>query len=348
MKSTPIGLGIIGFGGFGRTFEILKGAPDLRFELRAVCGLNAEALRQRAQQAGVPYWTTDYRELIARKDVDVIAVCSPDHLHAQHSLAAIAAGKHVVSSKPNAVTLDEVRELVKMVRQKGVKYLAAYTMRQDQQYFAARRLFDDGDLGRLIAMEGHYLHDMRDTYDATPWRLQSPQDMMFGGCMHIIDILRAFGGDVETVQAFGNQGHLTATYPIQDNFYINMKFKSGAIGRVSGLYGIVHPPQPMHQFNLYGSKASLISEFGPSQMRVVFDRLAGHTPFITSFSPEPESRRFWYAPSILRYMRQFQDCLDHDREPDPGVVESAKSIATGVAAWESIRTGQVVEVCNEF
>jgi len=348
MTNTPIGLGIIGFGGFGRTFEVLKGAPGLRYELRAVCALDAEKLRQRAQQAGVPFWTTDYRELISRQDVDVVAVCSPDYLHAEHSLAAIAAGKHVVSSKPNAVTLDEVRELVKQVRLKGVKYLAAYTMRQDQQYLAAREMLDSGDLGRLIAMEGHYLHDMRDTYEATPWRLQVPQDMMFGGCMHIVDILRAVGGDVETVQAFGNQGHLTPAYPIPDNFYINLKFKSGAIGRVSGLYGIIHPPQPMHQFNLYGSKASLVCEFGPSQMRVVFDKFGGHPPFVTSFKPEPEARRFGYGPSIVRYMRHFQDCLDNDREPDPGVVESAKSIATGAAAWESIKTGQVVKVFNDF
>jgi hypothetical protein len=47
-------------------------------------------------------------------------------------------------------------------------------------------------------------------------------------------------------------------------------------------------------------------------------------------------------------MRHFQDCLDNDREPFPGVVESAKSAAVGIAAWESIKTGQVVKVVNEF
>jgi predicted dehydrogenase len=189
---------------------------------------------------------------------------------------------------------------------------------------------------------------MRETYNATPWRLQIPQDMMFGGCMHILDILRALGGDVDTVQAFGNQGHLTSTYPIPDNFYINLTFKSGVIGRVSGLYGIVEPPSAMFQFNLYGSKGSLVSEFGPSQMRVVYDKLGGHTPFVSTFQPEPESRRFHYGPNILRYMRQLQDCLDHDRQPIPDVVENAKSVALGAAAWESIQRGQVVKVCNEF
>jgi predicted dehydrogenase len=347
MKSTPIGLGVIGFGYMGRTFEAVKGAPDLRYQIRAVCGSNADKIRLGAQQAGVAFWTTDYRELVKRKDIDVVAICSPDPLHAQHALAAIEAGKHVVCCKPSSVTLEEAKDLVKQVRSKGVRYLAAYTLRQDQQYFAARQLLDDGDLGRLIALEGHYLHDMRATYESTPWRLQAPQDMLFGGCMHIIDILRAFAGDVESVHAFASIGHLTPTYPIPDNFYINMKFKSGAIGRVSGLYGIIHPPQPMHQFNLYGSKGSLVSEFGPSQMRMTLEKL-GCTPLVTSFSPEPESSRFWYGPNIVRTMRQMQNCLDHNREPDPGVVESAKSIAVGAAAWESIQTGQPVTACNEF
>jgi predicted dehydrogenase len=220
-------------------------------------------------------------------------------------------------------------------------------LRQDQQVIATRKLFSDGDLGKIIALEGHYLHDMRDTYEATPWRLQAPQDMLFGGGMHIIDILRYFAGDVDTVQAFASQGRLTPTYPIADNFYINMRFKSGVIGRVSGLFGIIHPPQAMHQFNLYGTKGSLVSEFGPAQLRLILEKI-GATPLVTSFNPEQESRQFWYGPNILRYLRQMQDCLDFDREPDPGVVESGKSIAAGAAAWESIRTGKVVSACNDF
>jgi hypothetical protein len=114
------------------------------------------------------------------------------------------------------------------------------------------------------------------------------------------------------------------------------------------LYGVVHPPMPMNQIGLYGSKASLITEYGPSQMRTVFDKLPGHTSFITSFSPEPESRKYWYGPNIIRFMRHFQDCLDNDKEPTPGIVESGKSVAVGVAAWESIQTGQAVKVFNDF
>ena len=348
VKKDIIRLGVIGFGSMGRTVDVLRNAPGLRYELRAVCSLRPDVLRQRAQQMEVPFWTTDYQELVSRKDVDVVVVYSPDHLHARHALAAIEAGKHVVCGKPGGTTLEEASQLVKQVRRKGVKFLAAYTLRQDQQFLAAKKLLDDGDLGKLIALESHYLHDMRDVYESTPWRLQVPQDMMFGGCMHAIDILRAVGGDVDSVQATANQGHLTPTYPLADNFFINLMFKSGVIGRVSGLYGVVHPPVPMNQIGIYGTRGSLIAEYGPSQMRVVLDKLPGHKPSVSTFAPEPESSKYWYGPNIIRYMRHFQDCLDNDREPFPDVVESAKSAAVGIAAWESIKTGQVVKVVNEF
>lgn len=348
MKKRKIGVGVIGFGSMGRTIEAIKNVPDLRFEIRAVCAQHAESLRQRAEQASVPFWTTEYQELVQRNDVDVVVVYSPDHLHTQHALAAVRAGKHVVCGKPSGTTLDEVRELVIEVRKQGIKFSAAYTWRQDQQYLAAKKMLDDGELGNLIALEAHYIHDMRDVYEATPWRLHVPQDMMFGGCMHAMDILRAIGGNLETVHAFANRGGLTQGYPIADNFFINLKFQSGIIGRVSGLYGVIHPPLPMNQFAIYGSSGTLVVEYGPLQMRLVLDKLPGHKPFVANYTPEPESARYWYGPNIIRYMWHLQECIDNHREPVPDVVDSARSVAVGVAAWESIRTGEPVQVCNDF
>ena len=57
---------------------------------------------------------------------------------------------------------------------------------------------------------------------------------------------------------------------------------------------------------------------------------------------------YGHGQTVIRYMQHFQQCLDQDLEPSPGVVDGAKSVAVGVAAWESIRTGQPVEVFNDF
>ncbi len=352
-KKGAIRLGVIGLGpnNMGSTFTLLKDVPDLRFRITAICALPEAVVNKCAEDIGVPFSTTDYKELVAREDVDVVCVFSPDHLHAEHCIGALEQGKHVVCTKPMVTRLEDACRLVALVREKGVKFLVGQTMRYDRQFLNARKLFDNGELGNLIALESFYVHDMRPVYEATPWRKIVPQDLMFGGCVHSIDVLRAFGGEVDSVQAVANQGRLTEGYPIQDNFFLNLKFKSGVIGRVAGLYGIVHPPTPMMQFNIYGTRGSLQSEFTdnePGQVKVVFDNMPGHNPYVAQFEAERDTSAYGHGATVIRYMRHFQHCLDDDLTPEPGVVDGAKSVAVGVAAWESIRTGQAEKVFNEF
>lgn len=298
----------------------------------------------------VPFWTTDYRELVARADVDVVCVFSPDALHAEHCAAVLEQGKHVVCTKPMVTCLEDARRLVELVRRTGVKFLVGQTMRFDRQFLHARQLFDSGRLGEPIALESHYIHDMRPVFDLTPWRLTMPQDFMFGGCVHGIDVLRAFGGNVRRVHAFARRGNLTPHYPLADNFFLNLEFSSGVIGRVSGLYGVVHPPLPMMQLGIYGSRGSLQGEFTdnwPASIRVVFDQAEAKQP-VTPFAAERDRSAYGHGAAVIRYMRHLQECIDGDRATLPDVLDGAKSVAVGVAAWESVRTGKVVEVNNEF
>jgi predicted dehydrogenase len=352
-KKDIIRLGVIGMGltNMASTLTLLKDVADLRYQITAICAVPESLVKSCADTFKVPFWTTDYRQLVNRDDVDVVCVFSPDHLHAEHCMGALQQGKHVVCTKPMVTNLEDARTLVNLVKQKKVKFMVGQTMRFDRQFINAKRLFDDGDLGSLIALESFYVHDMRPVFDFTPWRKTVPQDLMYGGCVHSIDVIRAFGGDVESVHAVAVKGGLTEGYPIEDNFFLNLKFKSGVIGRVSGLYGIVHPPTPMMQFNIYGSKGSLQSEFTdnlPGQVKVVFDKMSGLKPYVANFEAERDSSAYGHGATVTRFMRHFQDCLDNDLDASPSVVDGAKSVAVGVAAWESIKTGQTVKVFNEF
>ena len=353
MKKDPIRLGIIGMGlnNMASTFILVRNNPGLRYGITAICTRRQELLDACLSKFNIPFGSTDYHNIVGRDDVDVVCVFSPDHLHAEHCSAALRAGKHVVCTKPMVTSLEDAKKLVSLTREKNVKFLVGQTMRFDRQFQLAMRLFNDGDLGGLIALESLYLHDMRPVFEFTPWRLTAPQDFMFGGCVHSIDVIRAFGGDVDTVHANAIKGELTKEYPIEDNFFINIKFMSGVIGRVSGLYGIVHPPTPMMQFGIYGTKGSLQAEFTdnePGQIRVVLDKLPGHKPQISVFEPERDLSTYGHGVTVVRYMSHFQECLDNDREPSPNVIDGAKSVAAGCAAWESIKRGQIVKVSNVF
>ena len=353
MGEERIRLGVVGMGpaNMASTLTLLREVPDLRFRITAICGLGSDVMERCARDFGVPFWTTDYREVVGRDDVDAVCVFTPDALHAEHCAAALARGKHVVCTKPMVTRLEDAQRLVDVVRRTKRKFLVGQTMRFDRQFLEARKLFDDGRLGELIALEAYYLHDMRPVFELTPWRLTMPQDFMFGGCAHSFDVIRAFGGDIQRVHAIANKGNLTAEYPLEDNFFINVEFSSGVIGRVSGLYGVVEPPTPMMQFGIYGTKGSLQSEFTdnrPGEVRVVLDGPEGLERTTTPFEAERDKSVYGHGAAVIRYMRHFQQCLDEDREPSPGVLDGAKSIAAGAAAWESVRTGKPVEVFNDF
>ena len=64
--------------------------------------------------------------------------------------------------------------------------------------------------------------------------------------------------------------------------------------------------------------------------------------------PETDTSVYGHGQTVIRYMRHFQQCLEEDLEPSPNVIDGAKTVAVGVAAWESIETGHPVRVFNEF
>ena len=170
MTSNTIRLGVIGMGpaNMASTLTLLADEPDWRYVINPVCGLPEAVIEHCARDFGVPFWTTDYRQLVARDDVDVVCVFSPDALHAGHCIAALEHGKHVVCTKPMVTRLDDAKSLVRLVRDSKVRFFVGQTMRFDQQFLHAKQYFDDGQLGDLIAIESHYVHGMRPVFEFTP------------------------------------------------------------------------------------------------------------------------------------------------------------------------------------
>jgi predicted dehydrogenase len=327
-----IGVGVIGLG-MGKNMLAVNHDPDSRMEVRALCDTDAARLDQVRTQHNIAFSTTDYRELLARPDIAVVGIYSPDHLHMQHIAAAALAGKHIICTKPMVVSLDEARQTVALVRQAGVKFLVGQTCRFVPEFMAAKRLYDDGDLGRPLFAEAHYVHDMRSVFDRTHWRYEQPQDLLYGGGCHPIDLLRWFFGDVEEVFVYAAHSRLDPRYPTYDNFLINLRFQSGVIARVLAVFGLVEPPLPMLGLSIYGDKGSVVND------QVVLDKLAGQPVMKLSFGHEKGHGR-----EVWRYMRHFEECLVENRQPLIDALEGAQVIATAAACWESIHTGLPAKV----
>ncbi len=343
-----IGLGVIGIG-MGRDLFYLNKDPSSRFEVRGICAKTASKVEQAAKQHGIPLFTTDYRDLLRRDEISAIAVFSPDHLHGEHCLAALWAGKHVLVTKPMVTRLSEAVEITREAESRGLKLLVGETCRWYTAFLAVKRLYDDGDLGEVILAEAHYVHEIKDYFGLTPWRLEIPQDFMYGGVCHPVDSLVWFLGDVEEVHCYAGRGGLSE-YPIEDNFTLNLRFTSGVCARVLGAYGVVQPGWPMMGLTLFGTKGTATAtfeDFKPSQVRVVFDKLTGNEPAVIDYPADLEGA-YGQGQAVRRYMAHFEDCILNDKRPCEDAREGAKTIAALDAAWRSAKTGLPQKVSVEI
>lgn len=329
-----IGVGVIGLG-MGRNMLAVNRDGASRMQVRAICEPNDDLRNQIQSEHEIPFATADYQEILARPEISVIGVYSPDHLHFEHIAAAVRAGKHVICTKPMVVSLDQARQVVQLVHQHQVKFLVGQTCRFVPAFMAAKKLYDDGDLGRPLLAEAHYVHDMRPVLDRTPWRYQQPQDFLYGGACHPIDLLCWFFGDVQEVFVYASHSGMDSRYPENkaDNFLINLRFHSGVMARVLAIFGLVEPPLPMLGLSIFGDKGSFVND------RLVLDKIDGQPVMPLNFERDQGHGR-----EVWRYMRHFEECLVEDKQPLIDELTGAKVIATAAACWESIQSGLPAQV----
>jgi predicted dehydrogenase len=140
---------------------------------------------------------------------------------------------------------------------------------------------------------------------------------------------------------------------MMDNFIINCKFKSGKIASVSVFCGVIEPPMPIIRMDYFGKKGSLTmthTEGKDGWLKVRSKRLELEPLNYIHFAAETESiGGFQHLDTELRMALSLEKCIKENLEPIPGVVDGAKVIAVGDAAWESIKNnGKVVKVKNDF
>ncbi|NUT33357.1 MAG: Gfo/Idh/MocA family oxidoreductase [Hamadaea sp.] len=173
----------------------------LRIRMAAVAGRDGAKVAAAADRLGWDAHTTDWRELIARDDIDVIDVCTPGDSHAEITLAALAAGKHVMCEKPLANSVDEAQAMVRAAqsaRREGIRSLCGYNYRRVPAAALMRQLIAAGRLGEIRHVRAAYLQDwIVDPQFPLVWRLQ--QERAGSGALgdigaHIVDLTQYVTG----------------------------------------------------------------------------------------------------------------------------------------------------------
>ncbi len=212
--SKPLNIALIGSGFMGRAHSnAWLGAPRF-FELprhvvlHTVCALDIAAKPQFAKQWGWAHATTNFKEVVANPEIDLIDIGTPNDVHREQAIAALEAGKHVACEKPLAGTLDDaraMRDASLRARRKNAQTFVWFNYRRCPAVAFAHQLVQEGRLGRIYHVRANYLQDWGGPHTPLLWRFQSK--VAGSGAhgdlnAHIIDMARFITGD-EIVEIAG-------------------------------------------------------------------------------------------------------------------------------------------------
>jgi predicted dehydrogenase len=232
-----LGIGIVGIGWCAaQHIRAFQKNPHAR--IVALCGRDEGRVRTSLTQSGIDASgarvTTRFEDLLASKDVDVIAIATPNHLHAAEAVAAARAGKHILLEKPTG--LDE-RELVAIrdaVRAAGVVTIVSFELRYNPYLRFVRWLRESGRLGRIRFARVQYLSRVTDWYAGWDWvrtRASGRSHLLAAGC-HAVDALRWLSG-LEPVRVNAFHTHFTEGYEWPTTIAVNLVLEHDALGHVT-------------------------------------------------------------------------------------------------------------------
>jgi predicted dehydrogenase len=339
-----IGIGLIGAGWIG-TEHARNVAADPRADLIAIADANlANANKIREAYASKARVTGDYRELLGRKDIDAVYVCTPNGMHAGISIAAAQAGKHVMCEKPMAITLADCEQVRDAVKAAGVKYLIGYHRRFNPLYQHVKGLLEQGVLGRPVFVESDYIHHIPG--DLAIWDWLGKEDiagsLFHAGAGHNVDLLRYLCGEIVEVSCFKDIAlPRVVQIETEDLAIALLKFANGAIGKVLLLVGGV-TPFTFH-FALYGTRGTVRNN------RIWLDTIPrfdqpGHENDCLELPASwiPDNVQGGVAETWSKLDECFIDILADDRA-SPNDVDSAFCTSrVCFAVLEAARTGKIL------
>jgi predicted dehydrogenase len=343
VKNGNVGFALVGTGMAGEFH-----AQELRFvkgaDLVAVCSRNPARVRAFAERHGVKHFFTDYREMMKFEEIDVVNVNVPTGLHAEVTLAASEAGKHVLVEKPLEINLARADEMIRVCRRNRTKLGVIFQMRFGDVAAKLKGALASGALGRI------FLADAIDKSSRTPayygsaeWR--GTRALEGGGCLmtqsiHIIDLLQHLMGPVRSVTgSVATQRH---AIEVEDTAAALVKFESGAMGVIEATTSV--NPALKSRLEIHGEKGTIVANAQYDQF--LLWRVDGYDGGV---EVEREIRLDdiddpWAYPQT-RHRVQFQDMVDairNDRDPVLTGEDARESLAIVMAIYESSRTGKEV------
>ncbi|MDD4968837.1 MAG: Gfo/Idh/MocA family oxidoreductase [Paludibacter sp.] len=324
-----------------------------KLNLIKVCDRNEELCKQRAKEFDFHAYTLNFEDLLNDPEIDIIAIYTPDHLHADHIKQALLHGKHVVCTKPFIDDLSKAKELLELCEKSGKKVFIGQSSRFFEPAKRQRADFENGIIGDLITIEAHYNADHR-WFLAKEWSLLQSFKWLYGGLSHPVDFIRWYLPNIEEVMGYGmiSSNGKTAGLKNEDTMHFIFKATDGRIARVSGVY--TSPTQPAQRESemsciLRGTAGASQADY--HELRYAVTTKDGEEKIIT-WGAETLSHYFRFegqshhAGEYQNYLEYFVDSIEQDFVAYPDLKEGIGTVALLQAMDRSLQTGRPVKITD--
>lgn len=334
--------------------------PDaVRPEMKAICGRDPQGLEQARAQFGWESAETDWKQLVARDDIDLIDINAPSDAHMDIALAAAAAGKHLFCEKPLALTLSDAQAMLDAAEKAGVKHMVGFNYRFAPAVQLAKKLVEEGRIGTLYHFRAQFLQDwIVDPDFPLVWRLQ--KEIAGSGAhgdlgAHLIDMARFLVGEFQevigmsetfikerplaaamtglTAQGDGNAPRGKVT--VDDATLFLSRFANGALGSFEATrFATGH--RSTNGFEINGSLGSIRFDFERmNELQVYFsddaEDVQGFRRVLATDPPHAYMDAWWPAGHPIGYEHTFthevhelMQAFTEDRQPVPNFVDGVR------------------------
>lgn len=384
MKDT-LNIGLVGYKFMGKAHSNafrkvgMFFEPSLKVNMKAICGRDEEWVKESAEKFGWEGYETSWENLVKRDDIDVIDITAPSNFHKEIAIAAAEVGKHVFCEKPLALNLKDAREMLEVVKKANVKHQIGFNYRFAPAVQLAKKLIDEGKIGKIYHYRAHYLQDfIIDPGFPLVWRLD--KDVAGSGShgdlgAHFVDLARFLVGEFDEVigmsetfikerpivermtglTATAQEGAEMGKVTVDDATIFMARFKNGALGSFEATRFAAGHKNDMF-FEINGSKGSIrfsVERMNELEYYSVEDEegLQGFRLIQVTEDIHPYADAWWPVGHVIGYehtfvheMYEFIEAIAKDKPTNPDFNDGVKCSQILEAVDVSIENRQWIEV----
>ncbi|MCS7180664.1 MAG: Gfo/Idh/MocA family oxidoreductase [bacterium] len=384
-----INVGLIGYKFMGKAHSFAYKNVSIFFDLpvkpimKVICGRTEKAVSQAKEKFGWCEYETDWKKVVERKDIDLIDITTPPNAHKEIAIQAAKNGKIVFCEKPLASTLKDAYEMLEAIEKYNVKHAICFNYRKLPAIGLAKKLIDEGKIGKIYHMRAVYLQDwIVDPDFPLVWRLQ--KSIAGSGShgdlnAHLIDMARYLVGEFDEVIGisetfikerpvlkekeeletglgeFKEKSEEKGIVDVDDATLFLARFKNGAIGSFEATR-FAPGRKNGQRFEINGSKGSIVFNLERLNELEFYSRedqsgIQGFRTIIATDASHPYAGNWWPAGHIIGYGESFVNMvadifnsIAKGENPSPNFYDGIKCQEVLEAVEQSIKERKWVKI----